>query len=302
MKIPLHKQPWMAYCFLVLAQTMVGINIVSTKYLVDTTPIFYLLAMRFLFATILLLPLHWILDSDKRPLRYHLSMMNRRDWLIIFAQALSAGFLFNIFMIWGLNFTDANVAGIITSALPAIIAVMSWLILKEAFTQKKTLCVGLATIGLIIISLNNFVGAEIEHSYIGDLLVLIALMPEAIYYVLTKLKFTRLPIFLMSTLMNGINVLVLLPLMFLTVDLNIHMPLFNWLIIIVVGLATGLFYVFWFLGSEKVDAIMGSLSTAVMPLATVTIAWLFLGESITLIQIMGMVLVIGSIIIYARSQ
>jgi len=295
-------RPWKAYAFLVLAQTMVGINIVSTKFLVETTPIFYLLAIRFLFATILLLPLHWILDSDKRPLKYHVSVMSKRDWLIIAAQALCAGVLFNIFMIMGLRFTDAHVAGIITSALPAIIAIMSWVILKEQFTSKKTLCVTFATIGLIIISLNNFVGAEIRHSYIGDFIILLALLPEATYYVLTKLKFIRLPIFLMSTVMNGINMLILIPIMFLTVDLSTAMPLYNWLIIIIIGLTTGLFYVFWFLGSEQVDATMGSLSTAVMPLATVTIAWLFLGENITALQLVGMMLVIGSIVIYARSQ
>jgi drug/metabolite transporter (DMT)-like permease len=298
----LSAQPWKAYSFLVLAQTMVGINIVGTKFLVESTPLLFLLAIRFLFATILLLPLHWILDSDKRSLRYHLSTMNKRDWLIIAAQAICAGTLFNILMIWGLRFTDANVAGIITSALPAIIAIMCWLILKEQFTRKKSLCVGLATLGLLIISLNNLVGVELKRSYIGDFLVLLALLPEATYYVLTKLKFTRLPIFLMSALMNGINMLILFPIMFLFVDLTETMPLYNWLIIIVIGLGTGLFYVFWFLGSEKVDAIMGSLSTAVMPIATVTIAWLVLGEVITWIQLAGMALVIGSIVIYARSD
>lgn len=302
MNTPTSTHPWMAYLFLMLSQIMVGISIVGTKFLIATTPIFFLLTIRFFFATILLLPLHWILDKDKKPLSYHFSKLNKRDWFIIAGQAMCAGVLFNIFMLSGLRYTDANVAGIITSSLPAIIAIMSWLILKEQLTVKKILCVGLATLGLLIISLNNLLISELEHSAIGNMLVFLALLPEATYYVLTKLKFTRLPLFLMSALINSMNVIILMPLMLISTDLSITLPLYSWLVIVLIGLTAGLFYVFWFLGAEKVDAVMGSLSTAVLPISTVVLAWLVLGESITWLQFAGMLLVIGSIVIYARSQ
>ena len=63
---------------------------------------------------------------------------------------------------------------------------------------------------------------------------------------------------------------------------------------------SGLFYVFWFFRCQRVDGVMASLSTAVMPLATVILAWALLGEQLTTGQGIGMGLVILSIVIYAR--
>jgi drug/metabolite transporter (DMT)-like permease len=81
-------------------------------------------------------------------------------------------------------------------------------------------------------------------------------------------------------------------------DLNIQVM--DWYILIVLGFSSGFFYVFWYYGCQKVDGVMASLSTAVMPLATVIIAWLFLGEQLTVRQILGMSIVILSIAAYAK--
>ncbi|MBS0359609.1 MAG: EamA family transporter, partial [Proteobacteria bacterium] len=60
--------------------------------------------------------------------------------------------------------------------------------------------------------------------------------------------------------------------------------------------------VFWYFGSHKVDGIMASLSTAVMPVLTVIIAWITLGEVIGLAQFIGMFFVISSVVLYSLPQ
>jgi drug/metabolite transporter (DMT)-like permease len=74
----------------------------------------------------------------------------------------------------------------------------------------------------------------------------------------------------------------------------------TWLILFIIGLSSGLFYVFWFIGAKQVDGIMASLSTAIMPIATVILAWIILHEQLTGLELMGMGLVLFSIILYAR--
>ena len=74
----------------------------------------------------------------------------------------------------------------------------------------------------------------------------------------------------------------------------------SWLILFIIGLSSGLFYVFWFMGSQRVDGIMASLSTAIMPVATVILAWIILREQLTSLELVGMGLVILSIVLYAR--
>ncbi|MDP1604873.1 MAG: DMT family transporter [Legionella sp.] len=286
--------------FLIFAQIMVGINIVLSKYILSSIPILFILALRFSLAAVILLPLHWLTPAKKISVYSYFRLLKRRDWVFIFAQALSAGVLFNFLILWGLHYTDANVAGIITSALPAIIAVMSWIILGEKISGKKAVCVGFATIGLIVIACDKLSGIKVTHSFLGDALVLASLLPEAMYYIFSKMHVISLPVFLTSSLLNGINaILLFLCLGFSTWDgLAIHAM--DWLILFILGLSSGLFYVFWYFGSQRVDGIMASLSTAVMPLATVILAWLFLGEQLTGGQALGMGMVVLSIAAYAK--
>jgi drug/metabolite transporter (DMT)-like permease len=286
--------------WLILAQIMVGFNIVFSKYILASIPILFILALRFSLAAIILLPLHWFTSAKKLPLSYYFTSLKRRDWIFIFAQAISAGVLFNFFILWGLNYTDANVAGIITSALPAIIAIMSWIILGEKISRKKAMCVGFATLGLVVIACAKLGGKAVSHSFLGNVLVFISLLPEAAYYILTKMNVNSLPVFLISSLLNGINaILLLFCLGFSSFDgLSIHA--LDWLILVILGLSSGFFYVFWYFGCQKVDGVMASLSTAVMPLATVIIAWFLLGEKLNLGQTVGMGMVIFSIAAYAK--
>lgn len=287
--------------FLVLSQIMVGVNIVGAKYLVASVPMLFILAMRFSLATLMLFAAHWLTDRHPHNIRRYLDKLIKRDWLFIIAQAVTAGVLFNLLMIHGLRYTSANIAGIITSALPALIAVMCWIVLKEKFTRKKALCVLFATVGLVIISANEFTVRTDNGSLLGIAIIILSLLPEAAYYVLSKIHVNLLPIFLISAIINAINALIIIPIMLLHLGwLGLHLSAMDWGMLAVIGVSSGLFFVFWYLGADKVDATLASLSTAIMPVATVSIAWLALGESITMPQLMGMGLVMMSIVVYAR--
>ena len=58
---------------------------------------------------------------------------------------------------------------------------------------------------------------------------------------------------------------------------------------------------FWYYGCEKVDGMLASLSTAIMPISTIILAWLFLGEQLTMIQLLGMGIIIASVLSYLKA-
>ncbi len=300
MKYSHHKHTFGGFGLLALAQTMVAVNIVGSRYLISSVPILFLITGRFLIAAVFLLPMHWLTWEREISLRDHYKILDKTSWMLIIMQALCAGTFFNFLMVLGLRYTDAQTAGIITSTLPALIAVASWLVLKEQFTFKKSICVACATLGLIVISAHQLGSARTQTSFVGNVLIFLALLPEATYYILVKFQKKRLPIFLMSGTINGINALILIPVMLWQVDWGaIHLTGFDFIILIMIGLSSGLFYVLWYLGADKVDSILAALATAVMPIATVVLAWLTLGETITLYHLIGMGLAIVSIISYA---
>ncbi len=300
MKFSHHPHSFKPYALLASSQIMVGINIVGSKYLLSTLPVLFILTGRFLLATVFFGFFYVLKQNKSSDLQTDWKKLNQRDWLLILGQAICAGVLFNFLMVLGLNYTNAQSAGIITSTLPALIAIIYWLILKERFTLKKIICVSFATFGLIAISMTKVKTGHVASSFLGNLLVFISLLPEATYYVLAKLPQNHLPIFLMATIINAINTAILLPIALWQIHWHvISFSGMTLLILIIISLASGLFYVCWFLGANKVDSTVAALATAIMPLSTVLIAWLALGEIITRYDLLGMGLVIMSIIAYA---
>lgn len=296
----IKKVAYKGMLFLITAQILVGINIITSKILLSKFPILILLEIRFILATFVLFLLHLFLGSQKKTLVYWLGSLKRRDWYFILAQAMCAGVLFNILMYLGLRHTDANVAGIITSALPAVIAIMSWLMLGEKPSSQKALCIASATMGLVIIAYGKLYHIGPGHSFFGDSIVFISLLPEAMYYVLCKLYASQLPVFLISALLNAINALVLFPALLIVYWEPYNINVYDWLIVFIIGLSSGLFYVFWLKGTHWVDSIMASLSTAMMPVSTVILAWLVLNEGMSTSEFVGMACVLASIVFYAK--
>lgn len=287
-----------ALIYLILAQITVGINIVCAKYLLTTISTPVLLLVRFSIGSLVLLPLH-LLTPAKKPIHRYFLDLSKKDWLFVFGQAISAGFLFNLLMLMGLHYTDANVAGIIASALPAIISLMSFIFLKTRVTLKTTLCISFATFGLLIIACSKFQGEGVHHSLLGDVIVFLSLLPEAAYYILYRYHPIPLPIFLICFLLNLINALLAL-IWFLVLPEPYILSLTTWLVLFILGLGSGAFFIFWYFGSKGVDSMTASLSTAVMPVATVILAWIFLGEELKIEQFLGMGLVMLSIGIQAK--
>lgn len=286
--------------FLFMAQTMSGINIVGAKYLVSTVSISTILTLRFTIAALLLFIFYFTRATPKKML-IEIKSVDLTGWGYILAQALCAGILFNFLMLWGLKATSANIAGITTSALPAMVAVMAWLFLRDTMNAKIIICIIFASLGLILINLHSDQIAQQNTSLWGGILVFLSLLPEAAYYILSKKHRSSLSVLLLSAIINAINAVIML--FFLGHNLFHQITYFNFaqsFALLVISLGSGLFYVFWVLGSKHVTSHTASLSIALMPIMTLIIAWLALAERITLLQFTGMCLVILSIVICVR--
>ena len=291
------------FTVLILSQLMVGVNIVGSKHMLNHVSIILILCVRFIVATVFLLCVHLSLGLRKRhSSKARLRDLSKRTWGLIIAQALCAGVLFNFILLAGLHYTDASVAGIITSVLPAIIAILSIIFLRERATLFTILCITFAILGLLAINARNFHFSDF-HTLLGGGIVLISLLPEGTYYVLSKLYHNQLPIILVALLMNVINLIVVLIIaIFMRHLLVTHLDISSLLILVAIGLASAMFYVFWYLGCQHVNGATAGLLTATMPIGTLIIAWIFLGETIGNLQILGMLLVIISIIVNAVQQ
>lgn len=140
--------------WLTLAQIMVALNIVMSKSLLTTIPVIIMMTIRFSIATAVLFPMHWLSPERNQPWFSYFTALNRKDWIFLFAQALSAGVLFNFLMLTGLHATDANVAGIMASLLTAIMpiatVIFAWIMLHEALNIHQTIGLSMVLFSIII--------------------------------------------------------------------------------------------------------------------------------------------------------
>lgn len=282
-----------ASTFLILGQLMVAINVVGSKYLTVHMSVLAVLFYRFFTATALLSFFCWLKPAKSYHARY--TELSRREWGLITAQALCAGVLFNLLMLVGLNYTQASVAGMIISVLPALIAVLAVIFLKERMSPLTSLATLTAVLGLMIIN-GQHVTMGAHHQLLGDAIILVALIPEALYFLLSRYYQNRLPLFHLSLLMNGINCLALLPFLLVSgVSALTNIDHNGLQVVLITGSASAFFYVFWSMGAAYLPASKSSLFTAMSPLLIMLIAFLFLGESLTLSQGIGMALIIASV-------
>ena len=96
----------------ILAMIIVGSSVVAGKLLAQSFPVFLASELRFLVATIIMVPI--LIRIEGFP------SIQKREMLILFLQGLFGVFLYSIFMLYGLTFTTAIEAGIITSTIPAV--------------------------------------------------------------------------------------------------------------------------------------------------------------------------------------
>lgn len=287
-----------AILILFIAQSCVGINIVLSKDLVSHISPLILLIVRFsissFFISILLV---FSNSADK----FRLSL-SKTDWLILALEGICAGSMFNFLMLTGLNYTNANSAGLITSLLPAVVICLNILFFKQKLTIKMSISIIISVIGLVFI--NYGAGTENTNSALfGNFLVFAALIPDGLYYALSKYHPVKINTLLKVLIINAVNLPILILIIpFLPSGSFSAISVHDWILIVIVGITSAFFFILWQKGILYVDAAYSALSTAFMPISTVILAWIILGEGLSVYKLVGMILVILSIVNYALKK
>ncbi len=181
----------------ILAMTIVGSSIVAGKIIIQSFPVFLANELRFLVASAALVPLWMKVEG--------FSVLDRKDYLSIFLQALFGVFLFNLLMLSGLSQTSAIEAGIITSTLPACTAILSVFLLKENFTRNIGLGVLMAVFGTVLINITSISTIDLT-SLAGNLLILGAICCESLFIILGKSHSKRVSALTVATMVSCFGV------------------------------------------------------------------------------------------------
>ncbi|MEJ7900217.1 MAG: DMT family transporter [Thermomicrobiales bacterium] len=282
---------------LALAMTLVGSSVVSAKFMVEQFPIFLGLGIRQVSATLVMLVI--VLLVEKK-----LPRVARRDHGIILLQTITGVVIFNVLMLAGVDRTTAAASGIITSTVPAWIALLS-LILGERISRLTMIGIGLAMGGVLVVNIAGGDGGSDRASapLLGGVLVMGAVIGEALFTICGKALSGRV-----TPIANCFMVCVYGSAMFLPVALW-QLPGFDFGTVEASGwialawsagpVMIGAFFL-WFTGLKVVPASSAAVYTGLIPVSALVCSAIFLGERIGWAHFTGMGFVIAAIILVAR--
>ena len=89
-------------------------------------------------------------------------------------------------MLHGVTMSSATAAGVIMAGIPAAVALLSRVFLRERMTTRTLLSIACAVAGIALVSISQSAGPARAGSLMGNLLLVAAVLWEAIYVVIGK--------------------------------------------------------------------------------------------------------------------
>ncbi|MDF2679582.1 MAG: conserved hypothetical rane protein [Brevibacillus sp.] len=282
------------YAVLLLCTSLLwGGNFVVGKFLVGHASSMTLTNLRWIIAVVCLIPMVWFREKRILP--------TKQAVLPLILMGVTGVALFNLFMFWALERTDATNVGLLSTLNPVSIAIFSFLLVKEKIRPLQILAMLISFGGVLVVLSNGDLGHLANlHFNVGDLWMLAAVAMWGIYSVCARWAMqTVTP--LMSTLYSGVfGVALMLPFNLTTFTIqNTNWPF--WVSLFYVGvLATVVSMVMWNVGVQKVGATSSGMFLNFNPVFTAILAFFLLGERMTTVQLLGSVIVIVGCYLFSR--
>ena len=281
----------MAYACLALSMSLVGSYVALSKPLVMVLPVLLLAWLRFGIGGLAML--HWL----KKPI--HEVAMSYQTKRLLFAESFLGNFLFSICMLYGVSMTSAVAAGVIMASIPAAVALMSWLFLRERISLRVWCAVACAVIGIGLVSLSKselstHISKDLEadltssFSWLGNLLLLGAVLCEAAYAVIGKKLTGVLGPKRITVLINLWGFALSTPFgLWLAWSFDFSkVASSSWVLLLFYSLAASVWTVWlWMTGLKSIAANQAGVFTVLLPISAATVGVLVLGETLSSLQV-----------------
>jgi len=280
-----------AYACLGLSMSLVGSYVALSKPLAAALPVFLLAWLRFGIGGAAML--RWL----KKPAEE--IPMSRQTARLLFLESFLGNFLFSICMLFGVSLTSAVAAGVIMASIPAAVALMSWLFLRERIALRVWAAVACAVAGIALVSLSKNpqaahaadgpeAGLASSYAWLGNLLLVGAVLCEAAYAVIGKKLTGVLSPKRISALINLWGFTLVTPLglwMAWDFDFGGVAPSL-WVLLVFYSLAASVWTVWlWMTGLKTIPANEAGVFAVLLPISAAAVGVIVLGETLNATQV-----------------
>lgn len=305
MQLPKNKRAYFLIPYLSLAASMslVGIYVGLSKPLTFIFPVALLAWLRYTIAGIAMVG--WFKRAKNE------SPLSVQNFCLLALSAFIGSFLFTLCMLTGVKYACALSAGIIMAGMPATVALLSRIFLKERISMRTVYAIVCAISGIALLAIANVMPhtqpqitrTPADHSgwmsLWGHLLLIVAVFCEASYVVIGKKLAGQVSPKRISFYLNLWGWIFTAPLgiyLALQFDFASVSP-GNWGLLFFYAISASIVTVWlWMKGLKSVPASSAGIFTIMLPVCT-TLVGIVLGEHFTLMHGIAFVLALFSVVL-----
>jgi drug/metabolite transporter (DMT)-like permease len=265
-----------------------GTSFPVMKYIVATNHPFTVLFYRFLFSFILLIPFFAV------KFRKNLRVIAENKKLFILGIMNFVGMAFQI---TGLKYTTSTKGAIITQIVIVVVPILAYFFLKERMNAGKITGIILSFAGAVVLSTNlQFEGLMNKGTVMGDLLVLAAVFAWSVFIILTRKFAMRFGAFMLLFPSVAATAFFSVPTALATHTTSSD-AVGIWGSLYLAVFCTIIPTLLYNYALTVVDASTASIITPIEVLSAGVLGIIFLGETLTAVELSGGALILISIYI-----
>ncbi|CAG9607536.1 DMT family transporter [Pseudoneobacillus rhizosphaerae] len=295
----MNKKLWLTYGMLTLATATWGSAFIAGKLAVQSFQPATVAFLRFFGAAILLFPLMWIMEKNRKKLTL-------KDIGLFTVLGLTGIALYNICFFLASKHAPVIKSSLFIASNPVLIVLLSGLFLKETITRNNIIGMIIALTGVTFIITDGHLLTLFQLGFEPiDLVLLGAVISWALYSVVGKVVLKKYSAVESTTYAVAFGTLFLLP--FALVETSWQdvqqASLTTWVAIAHMSIfVTVVSFVMYYYGIKEVGAAKASIFINVMPVSAVLMATIYLGETFTWAHGVGAAFVLSGVYVGTNTK
>lgn len=284
------KKKVFALIAITLTSIFWGYSFISTKILLEELPPISIAFFRQVIASIVMVVIMLFSKSFKK--------MTKRDLILLAIASFFGVVLYFVFENIGLKYTTASNASIIVAAVPIFTLVTESIFYKLKITVKLIICVALSVAGVFMVILEQG-SLDLSSSTLkGNILMLLAMMAWVVYTIISKGLTSRYTGLLLTTYQMIVSSILFIPFIIHEVPKWHTISTSAMLNLLYLSVfCSALAYYLYNLAVKELGATITTMFLNLIPVVTIIGGILVLDESISGLQIGGMVIIIASLFV-----
>jgi len=255
--------------------------------------------LRFLVASVGMIPLVWHFEGRLQPLR-------KKEVLLVFLSGMTGVFLYNVFFLTGLQTVQAGRASVIVDSNPVLISLFAALLFRgERMTPRKILGVALSVCGAVFVITRGHpeeilqgaagrgemfifgcVASWVSYSLIGKVVMRDVQPVSAVTYACLVGASALLPPALIEGMAGNLG----------------SYSIASWLSIVYLGFfGTCIGFIWYYEGIREIGPSRAGVFINFVPISAVVLSFFLLGETVDASLLIGTALVLSGIYLANRS-